>query len=262
MQIVTGSGPLFPDTLALGDCLEVMRRIPDGSVDCILTDPPYGTTAAPWDSVIPFDAMWQECNRVIKPGRAIVLFCTQPFTTALIASNLRNYKYSWVWVKNRTTGFNNAKNRPLKAKEDIAVFNTTSYNPQGAIPFGKSVHNSIDKLTHMRCPTAQNGGAYKTLSYVREFTNYPNNLLYFNCVSKPIHNTQKPVKLCEYLIKTYTNPGELVLDITAGSMTTAAAATRCGRRYICIEKDITYFMKGADRVRAAERERQVSGGAV
>ena len=220
--------------LGHGDCLELMKTIPDGSVDLILTDPPYGTTACKWDSVIPFEPMWAELRRVIKPNGAIVLFGSQPFTTALNSSNIENYRYEWVWIKPNTTGFQLAKKRPMKKHELISVFycKQPTYNPQGLKPYGK-----INK----RGSIGENWSDVKSNKYIQEFTNYPTQLLEFGYDKEKFHPTQKPVALLEYLIKTYTQENEAVLDFTMGSGSTGVAAKNTNRKFIGIELDQDYF---------------------
>lgn len=233
-----------------GDCLEEMKHVADHSVDCILTDLPYGTTACKWDAVIPFHKVWEEYRRVISRNGAIALFATQPFTSSLIMSNLKDFKYCWVWQKNQATGFHNAKSRPLRATEDVAVFNAKSYNPQGLIPYNKTSHNSTHKQTKRASPSSQQGGVYEE-SYFQDWTNYPRNVLAFD-VEVGLHPTQKPVALCEYLIRTYTNEGELVLDSCMGSGTTGVACVNTGRRFIGIEKDEVYYKIACDRINATK----------
>ena len=234
-----------------GDCLELMALIPDNSVDAIVCDLPYALSGNRWDTLIPFEPLWAAYKRVIKPNGAIVLTATQPFTTALIASNYKDFRYCWVWEKNRPTGFNNAKRRPLKATEDVVVFNATAYNPQGLRPCGKVVHNSKHKTTKGAALSSQMGGTYQA-SYMQVFTGYPRNVLKFS-VEVGLHNTQKPVALIEYLIRTYSSPGDLVLDNCMGSGTAAIACIQSGRRFIGIEKDADYFAAAVQRVHDTHR---------
>ncbi len=230
-----------------GDCLEVMKSIPDGSVDLILTDPPYGTTACKWDSVIPLDAMWVELKRVIKPNGAIVLFGSEPFSSALRMSNIEQYKYDWQWLKNRPTGHLNAKHRPLKFIEYIHVFsngearskgNNMSYNPQGLVEVNRKVteRKRIENDNHKYIRESRQGKSYE-----QKYTNYPNSLLKFDRPNKTVHPTQKPVALMEYLIKTYTHEGDTVLDFTMGSGSTGVACVNTNRKFIGIELDENYF---------------------
>jgi len=233
-----------------GDCLEIMPLIPDKSVQLILADLPYGTTACKWDTVIPFDKLWEQYERIIKPNGAIVLTASQPFTSALVMSNPKLFKYQWVWVKSKKTGFTNSKNRPLSQHEDVLVFSKASvangskimmkYNPQGLQPLGK-----VRKGDKNKSIGDANGQKYyrpsQSKDYVQEFTNYPTTVLSIASEGKIIHPTQKPVELMEYLIKTYTNEGDLVLDNTAGSGTTAIACLNTNRHFIMIEKDQKYY---------------------
>ncbi len=234
------------NTAYLGDCLELMKDITDKSIDLILCDLPYNQTSCDWDqAIIPFDKLWEQYTRIIKDEGAIVLTAAQPFTTKLIASNYKMFKYAWVWKKNKATGFVNARYKPLTIYEDILVFGKgkTTYNPQGLQPYNKIIKPSIkESQTADRIYKQKN-----TKPYLREFTNYPKNIIEFSC-EQGLHPTQKPVALFEYLIKTYTNEGELVLDNTAGSMTTAIAAINTNRNYICMEQDETYFKRGKERI--------------
>ena len=235
--------------LMLGDCLERMKEIPDASVDMILADPPYGTTACKWDVVIPFDAMWAELKRIVKANGAIVLFGSEPFSSVLRVSNLKMFKYDWIWQKSKPVGFPNAKKMPLKDIETISVFckKTTNYNPQCLIKCNRKISNST-KTKKKNNETAINGGAFKGTTFIQEYTGYPRQLLAFN-VEKGLHPTQKPVALMEYLIKTYTQEGETVLDFTAGSFSTGVACVNIGRSFIGIEKDERYFNIGVNRVK-------------
>lgn len=231
-------GCVLPNTLVHGDCLEVMKYIPDGSISMILTDPPYQMTACKWDSIIPLEPMWEQLKRVIKPNGAIVMTAAQPFTTTLIGSNMKMFKYCWVWKKSKPTGHLNAKKQPLRTYEDVVVFydNQCIYNPQGIKPTDKVVSRT-------------NRGNYGECSKTtrQTVTNYPRNIIEFPSVDG-VHQTQKPVALMEYLIKTYTNEGETVLDFTAGSFTTGVACVNLNRKFIGIEKDSKYFELGKDRV--------------
>lgn len=247
-----------PFNLMCGDCLEVMKSIPDGSVDLVLADPPYGTTACKWDSVIPLEPMWEQLKRVTKKNGAIVMTATQPFTTALIASNMKMFKYCWVWEKTRATGHVHAKNKPMKAHEDVAVFSrgTTvhkgqsktrmTYNPQGlqekAKPTVRKAGGAADTVMGSR-PSHRD--AAQTVE------GFPRTVLRIPSEGKTVHPTQKPVALMEYLIKTYTNEGETVLDFTMGSGTTGVACARTQRRFIGIELDETYFGIASKRIEEA-----------
>lgn len=224
-----------------GDCLELMRLIPNGSVDMVLCDLPYGTTQNKWDSVIPFEPLWREYWRVCKPNAAIVLTAAQPFTSALVMSQVDTFRYDWVWRKSKITGVLNAKKMPVRNHEDILVFgkNKLNYNAQDLI-----LKNSITK----QGGNSQNYGERNKSEYVQEFSNWPRSVIDLKSEGKTIHPTQKPVALFEYLIKTYTNPSELILDNTSGSGTTAIAAHRTGRRSICIERDLGYYLGSCGRV--------------
>lgn len=228
--------------LMQGDCLERMKEIPDGSVDMVLTDPPYGTTQCKWDSVIPFEPMWGQLKRVTKKNGAIVMTASQPFTSALVMSNVKMFKYCWVWEKSKPTGFLNAKKQPLRQTEDVVVFykKQTTYRPQGTTPTSKVVS---------RTNRGNYGSCSKTT--LQEVTNYPRNVLRFASFDGS-HPTQKPVALMDYLIKTYTNEGETVLDFTMGSGTTGVAAKGLGRSFIGIEMDETYFKIAKERIDAVE----------
>lgn len=212
----------------VGDCLKLLPTIPDKSVDMILCDLPYGTTQNKWDSILPLDQLWRQYRRVCRG--AVVLTASQPFTTTLAASNLQDLRYAWVWEKGAATGHLNAKRMPMKQHEDILVFGTAPYYPQGLNPYGK---------TTRRGSNGSNFGVSGTENF-QEHTNYPRSIIRFPNDPKPVHPTQKPVALMEYLIRTYTNEGELVLDNTMGSGTTGVAAMRCNRRFIGMEMNPEY----------------------
>lgn len=227
------------------ECLEGMKSIKDNSIDLILCDLPYGVTDCKWDSVIPFPQLWEQYNRVIKENGAIVLFSIQPFTTLLIHSNKKNFRYCWYWVKNQSTGFTFARYQPMRQIEDICVFykKMPTYNPQGL----KEIVNPQKRKK--RKPKADNVYKDSTLlkEYTPRFTNYPKHLLYFN-TERGLHPTQKPVPLLEYLIKTYTNEGETVLDNCMGSGSTAIACINTGRHFIGYEMEKGYFETAKQRV--------------
>ena len=238
--------------LIKGDCLEVMKTIPSGSIDAIITDPPYGTTACKWDSVIDFDLMWEQLNRIIKPNGAIVLFGSEPFSSLLRCGNLKGFKYDWIWQKTRFTGNLNAKRMPLKAHEIVSVFNCKGYYfpqktqaPEHLIDKRKTINNSKVKAgggfngskEYINIRTKDNGTRYPTT--IQKFKN-PNN--------KSLHPTQKPIELMEYLIKTYTNENETVLDFTMGSGSTGVAAKNLNRKFIGIEQDEKYFDIATERI--------------
>lgn len=242
--------------LILGDCLEKMKDIPDNSIDMICTDPPYGTTTCKWDTIIPFEKMWQECERITKDVGAMVFTATQPFSSKLVVSNFDLFKYELIWNKSRAVGFPNAKNKPMNKHESILVFSKgnsangcklrMNYNPQGLIEINKKV-NGIKK-----CTADDDGHGFARPSHkkerIQQFTNYPNSVLNFPNEGKTVHPTQKPVALLEYLIKTYTNENDTVLDFCAGSGTTAIACLNTNRNYICIEKDEKFFEIMKDRI--------------
>jgi len=228
-----------------GDCLEVMDKLIEDEikVDAIICDPPYGTTACKWDSVIPFDDMWTRLNKLIKPNGAVVLFGSEPFSSALRMSNIKNYKYDWKWLKSRTTGFQMARKRPMKDYEDILVFykkQPTYFNTE-LIELDKPI-NSWRK--NGKGGNLINSKLQTSKDRKQTHTNFNRQTLKFNNehnVGKNIHPTQKPVALMEYLIKTYTNENELVLDFTMGSGTTGVACGNLNRRFIGIESDDKYF---------------------
>jgi site-specific DNA-methyltransferase (adenine-specific) len=233
----------------LGDCLERMKEIPDGSVDMILADPPYGTTACKWDSVIPLEPMWGQLKRVIKPNSAIVMTASQPFTTALIASNIGMFRYCWVWHKTRPSNFPLAKKQPMKYHEDIVVFGIKSPKYFPVMVKGEKIrkkgkndgysgfNKGLDREDYLE-------KEYKDFyqSSIQTFSHHNGGLL---------HPTQKPVALMEYLIKTYTLEGETVLDFTMGSGTTGVACKNLNRKFIGIEKDEKYFEIAKARIEAA-----------
>lgn len=229
-----------------GDCLELMREIPDGSVDMILCDLPYGTTACSWDSVIPFEPLWEQYWRICKPNAAVVLTASQPFTSIMVASSPSKFRHAWVWNKAKAANFPQVKRHPLKVHEDVLVFGAKdmTYNPQ--MVEGKI--RTKGGYTTSNGEVAVSAGAPKTVngSY------YPKSILDFSTAGnrETGHPTQKPVALFEYLIRTYTNEGEHVLDNTAGSGTTAIAAENSGRRWTCIERDPTYYENAVTRVSA------------
>lgn len=225
-----------------GDCLVEMQKIPDKSIDMILCDLPYGTTACKWDTIIPFEPLWEQYKRIIKDNGAIVLTASQPFTSALVMSNIKMFKYNWYWIKN-ATGFLNAKKMPMKSVEDVCVFynNLPTYNPQNLIKVDepKINHNSKARRTESGKGLSTHNGGRLTKDYIQEFSNYPKQHLIFSN-EKGLHPTQKPVALFEYLIKTYTNEGDIVLDNCAGSGTTGVACQNLKRDFILIEKEPEY----------------------
>lgn len=236
-----------------GDCLEEMDRIESGSVDAIICDLPFGQTASKWDKMIPFESLWKHYKRIIKPKGAIVLFGSEPFTSLLITSNLSQYRYSYVWIKNKATGFLNAKKMPLNDVEDIAVFGYSLplYFPQ--LTKGKRHGSSGSANGYKRRSDKIYGDMGNTVRNESEWY-YPKRTLYFEKVMYPVHPTQKPLPLMINLIRTYTNEGETVLDNTFGSCSTGEAALRTGRRFIGIEKDANYFEIGKARMERVAAE--------
>ena len=239
-----------------GDCLEVMKSIPDKSIDAIITDPPYGTTACKWDSVIPFDLMWEQLNRIIKPNGAIVLFGSEPFSSYLRMSNIKNYKYDWIWEKNIPTNFWMAKKMPMRIYEKISVFyqKQPNFNPIKE----KRTQKSIDRLKYKHIVNNKTEGTvYGVIEreYESKDKEYrmPTDVIKINMERKNtgeagLHPTQKPIELMEYLIKTYTNENETVLDFTMGSGTTGVACKNLNRKFIGIEMDDKYFNIAENRI--------------
>lgn len=248
--------------LRKGDCLEVMKTIESNSIDAIITDPPYGTTACKWDSVIDFDLMWEQLNRIIKPNGAIVLFGSEPFSSALRMSNIKNYKYDWVWNKSNPANINCGNFQPMKYHEIISVF----YSKKGT--FNKQMiersKEGIKTIKNVKKNKTSFKPTFKDLNSKDSKTEYsserydtklknPSSLIYFNSVrpkskEKVKHPTQKPVPLMEYLIKTYTNEGETVLDFTMGSGSTGVATKNLNRNFVGIEQDEKYFNIAQDRI--------------
>jgi len=238
-----------------GDCLELLQGIEAGAVDMVLADPPYGTTACKWDSIIPLEPMWEQLKRVIKPNGAIVMTASQPFTTTLISSNMGGFAFCWVWDKCFAANFVQAKRQPLKDHEDVLVFTKTgkqpNYFPQmvkrdKAIKKGGNKQSKAIPIAVTEASKAF-GEAGKTYN-----EKYPTSQIRFNCrEGRGYHPTQKPVALMEYLIKTYTNEGETVLDFTMGSGTTGVACKNLNRSFIGIELDEQYFKIAQVRISAA-----------
>ena len=234
-----------------GDCLERMKEIESGSVDLILTDPPYGTTACKWDSVIDLPLMWGQLKRIIKPSGAIVLFGAEPFSSALRMSNIKKWRYDWIWEKNKPTNFGNANKMPLKSYEIISVFYNSLpvYNPQGLVDIPeKTVKRNKNEEPEAYGKTGLIG------EFKRNKTNFPRQNLKFGMEGKNVHPTQKPVALMEYLVRTYTNENETVLDFTAGSFTTGVACMNTNRKFIGIEMDDKYFDIGSKRILEANKD--------
>lgn len=236
-----------------GDCLEIMKQIPDKSIDLIVCDPPFGTIACEWDNIIDFKEMWAQYERIIKDDRAIVLFGSGQFTYKLISSNEDLYRYKWIWYKSKRGNFVNAKNRPMTAYEEAMVFskattangskNKMLYNPQGLISKTTIRHDNGTRFGTM----AGKRPSHQEVT-ISEFTNYPCDVLEFASEPNPLHPTQKPVALIEYLIRTYSNEGDVVLDNCMGSGTTGVAAMRSKRDFIGIELDEEYFEIAKNRI--------------
>ena len=225
-----------------GDCLEIMKDIPDASVDMILCDLPYGTTRNKWDTVIPLEPLWEQYERITKENGAIVLTAQTPFDKVLGVSNLKMLKYEWIWQKSKPTGHLNAKKMPMKEHENVLVFykKLPTYNPQGLVPLETPIQQ-----------TRANSDNYGNMNKrtIQLVTGYPTSVVAFPVESyKGQHPTQKPVALFEYLIKTYTNEGETVLDNCMGSGTTGVACKNLNRKFIGIELDEAYFNLAKDRI--------------
>ena len=269
------------NTIINGDCLEVMKNIEDKSVDMILCDLPYGTTGISWDVIIPFDLLWEQYERIIKDNGAIVLTASQPFTTKLIASNYKMFRYEWIWTKNNSTGFANAKKMPMKKHENICVFykKIPTYNAQGLVELEKPKTNKrkprntssfvtseyIDfrnkkyKNIEEEFVISENNTSLYNKTFTQTHTNYPNSVLNFSQPSNKtrIHPTEKPLDLWEYLIKTYTNEGDLVLDNCSGSGVTAEACINTNRDFICIELDKNYYEKSIKRIETIYKNKTI-----
>ena len=235
-----------------GDCLEIMDKLIEKGVkvDAIITDPPYGTTACKWDSVIPFDEMWERLNKLIKPKGAIVLFGSEPFSSQLRCSNLKNYKYDWVWDKKKAGNIMLCKYQPMKVTENIMVFNKHNYFP---------IMELRETVKKSRCYSIGEtmGGVLKDKSLKTYTHRYPKNILTFSNANQKgkVHPTQKPVALLEYLVKTYTNEGETVLDFTMGSGSTGVACVNTNRKFIGIELDEKYFNIAKNRIEEAQNNK-------
>ena len=239
------------------DCIEGMKRLTDGSVDCVICDLPYGTTACPWDSIIPLKELWSQYRRIAKPNAPIILFGSEPFSTMLRMSNLREWRYDWIWEKNSSAGFVHAKNRPLKNYEIISAFckcgmghkstmgdKRMTYNPQGLIPVHITNKNCRNKFVNIIAKRASN----KEVT-IQEWTNYPKAILKFDKDKSKYNTKQKPVALIQYLIRTYSNEGDTILDNCMGSGTTAIACIREKRNFIGFEKSEEYWRKSMERIR-------------
>lgn len=247
--------------------MDVLKEFPNKSIDFILCDLPYGTTALKWDKVIDFKELWLQYERIITDNGVIALFAIQPFTTQLIASNLNLYRYSWIWKKDTPTGFLNANYCPLKATEDICIFskgtigslskNPIRFFPQGVVEVNKVKHNNPNSNWRANKGYPSTGNSLNSdKEYVQKYTNYPSNILEFPRDKNAIHPTQKPVRLCEYLIKTYSREGEVVLDNCSGSGSTAIACIGTNRNFICIEKNKDIWKASQERIQAFDRNKK------
>ena len=262
-----------------GDCLVEMKNIAEDSIDLILCDLPYGTTDRSgvdkkgnnrilgWDTVIPLDELWQQYRRVLKPTGTVVLTADQPFTSQLVISNLGWFKYEWIWKKKKTTGFLHANARPMKETEDILIFSplgasgcskkankNMTYNPQGLIEKNIKKKNSVNRLgkfLHQPEHMGKNKKLLHETEYDQKYTNYPCEIIEFGLDKGSVHPTQKPVALMEYLIKTYSNEGETILDNCMGSGTTGVACIITNRKFIGIEMDENYYKIAEDRIKNA-----------
>ena len=238
--------------LLQGDCLELMKDIPDGSIDVILCDLPFGTTKNEWDKIIPFGLLWEQYNRVIKDNGAIILFSQMPFTAQLVMSNQKHFRYEWIWQKTKSSGFMNAKKMPLKQHENILVFykKLPTYNPQG-ITKGVSIKTGRSRKGNSRNYGKTGCG---NPEYIQTVSNYPKDIICFSNPSNKghLHPNQKPIALLEYLIKTYTNENDVVLDNCMGSGSTGVACINTNRNFIGMELDKHYFEIAEKRIAEAK----------
>lgn len=239
-------------SLLFGDCLERMKEIPDKSVDLIVVDLPYQTTQNSWDSMIDLEEMWLQLDRICKPDTAKLMFAQTPFDKILGCSNLKELKYEWIWEKTTATGHLNAKKMPMKAHENILVFykNLPTYNPQKT-----TGHKPANSYTKHQNDGSNYGETKVGISGGGQTDRYPRSVQVFKTDKQKVslHPTQKPVALLEYLIKTYTNEGEVVLDFTAGSFSTGVASLNTNRKFLGIEMDDKYFNIGVNRMSDAIR---------
>ena len=248
-------------TLMQGDCLDLMKEIPENSVDLVLTDPPYGTTDCKWDSVIPIEPMWEQLKHVITTTGAIVMTASQPFTSVLVSSNLKSFKHEWIWEKNRGSNFGAAKYQPLKEHESVLVFSKAGgkvdYYPIKEARKGSGASRVKYKFNGSNTGKrdAYDGFVDKRRGQKVEALRYPSTIQKHN-TQVGLHPTQKPVSLMEYIIKTYTNEGDTVLDFTMGSGTTGVACVNTGRKFIGIELDETYFKIAQERIEEAQQNIQ------
>lgn len=260
MTTITGVNTegLALNTVHEGDCLELMREIPDGSVDMILCDLPYGTTSNKWDEIISLESLWEQYTRIVKARGAVVLTASQPFTTTIISSNQKGFCYTWVWDKKFGANFVQAKRQPIKTHEDVVVFSKTGKMPNyypimiaREKPITKGGNKQSQSIPIARTKTSEEFGKTKK-TYTHK---YPTSQITFNVrEGRGLHPTQKPVSLFEYLIRTYTNEGEIILDNCIGSGTTAVAAINTGRQFIGIEKEPEYVAISNERIAKARAE--------
>lgn len=259
--------------LYYGDCITKMKDIPDDSINLILCDLPYGSTRCKWDTIIDLGELWEQYKRILKkPTGVILLFGQQPFTSMLVSSNYDWFKYNLIWKKNKTTQFLLANYRPMKCTEDICVFSkggaagaskktgNMTYNPQGLIPVSIKKKNSAKRIGKMLNQIHHLGSNNKLIGeseYTQKYTNYPNEILEFDVESDTFHETQKPVKLIEYLIKTYSNEGEVILDNTMGSGTTGIGCINTKRKFIGIEINEMYYKLAKYRIMKADAEQTI-----
>lgn len=234
--------------LLRGDCIELMSKIPDKSIDCIICDLPYGVTACDWDNQLNFEKLWEQYNRITKENAPVILFSSMPFTVDVINSNRKNFKYCWYWIKNQGTNFFHAKRMPIRKVEEICVFNSKIYYPQitdGHIPTNSAKGCSNGNIYYGDNKRNYEGGSTKR---------YPTNILEFKCVDNyhRLHPNEKPVELLEYLIKTYTNEGDLVLDNCMGSGSTGVACLNTNRNFIGMELDEKYFNIAKERIESLD----------
>jgi len=245
-------------TLYCGKCEDIAPQFDANSIDTIITDPPYGTTACSWDSIISFEEMWSFINKVKKDNSPIILTASQPFTSSLIASNYSQFKCCWTWVKTNCGNYMMAKYVPLKYTEDIIVFSDGGTNTNCTIPmkYNPQGLRRIDKNIKSIPVKAEGINRYNRLDQARvqKFTNYPKNILYFDSVKTPVHPTQKPTTLMDYLVNTYSDLGDTILDFTMGSGTTGVACINTGRKFIGIEMDEKYFKIAVKRIETAIEE--------
>lgn len=254
------------------DCLNILKDIEDTSISAVIADPPYNETRSRWDNIIDFSKLWTQLKRIVKDNAPIVLFGNEPFSSHLRLSNMEMYRYDWKWVKNRPTGFANANFRPMRKYEDIIVFskafasaggknNSMIYNPQGLIEVNKTKKNVAGRMGIIGNDSDNLGkeNVFNSDSeYVQKYTNYPSNILEFECETKQVHPTQKPLNLMKYLVKTYSNEGDTILDFCMGSGSTGVASIELNRNFIGIEKEEKYFCIAEERIKSATENMDIS----